>query len=182
MDRGIRELSKVRVRGPLAEFAPLVAAQARESGCTPRTTAGVLRLMADLSPAGSRSAHQRKPATAGVHPGPRQQAVARARRPRRPRRPRSGLRSGSPTPAAPPTPTLRQRRRSRRLDCQSYQAGVETVTGCQSFPGDGEHRARVRGRDGTLRSGKEKERSGGDVEPSAAGTGRGRGRPRPGVT
>ena len=49
MDRGISELSKVRVRGPLAEFAPLVAAQARESGYTPLTTAGVLRLMANLS-------------------------------------------------------------------------------------------------------------------------------------
>ena len=29
MDRGISEVSKVRVRGPLAEFAPLVAAEAR---------------------------------------------------------------------------------------------------------------------------------------------------------
>jgi len=28
MDRGISELGKVRVRGPLAEFAPLVAARA----------------------------------------------------------------------------------------------------------------------------------------------------------
>jgi len=49
MERGISEVSRVRVRGPLAEFAPLVAAQTREHGHTPLTTAGVLRLMAHLS-------------------------------------------------------------------------------------------------------------------------------------
>jgi site-specific recombinase XerD len=49
MDRGISELGKVRVRGPLAEFVPLVAAEARKCGYTPLTTAGVLRLMANLS-------------------------------------------------------------------------------------------------------------------------------------
>jgi integrase/recombinase XerD len=49
MERGTSEVSRVRVRGPLAEFAPLVAAQAREHGYTPLTTAGVLRLMAHLS-------------------------------------------------------------------------------------------------------------------------------------
>ncbi len=41
MDRGISELSKVQVRGPLAEFAPLVAAQAREYGSVPRMKLGV---------------------------------------------------------------------------------------------------------------------------------------------
>ena len=49
MDRGISELSKVRVRGPLAEFAPLVAAEAQQYGYTPLTAAGVLRLTAGLS-------------------------------------------------------------------------------------------------------------------------------------
>jgi site-specific recombinase XerD len=49
MDRGIGEFSKVRVRGPLAEFVPLVTAEARECGYTPLTTAGMLRLMAHLS-------------------------------------------------------------------------------------------------------------------------------------
>ena len=49
MSRGISELSKVRVRGPLAEFAPLVAAEAREYGYTPLATASVLRLTANLS-------------------------------------------------------------------------------------------------------------------------------------
>jgi integrase/recombinase XerD len=39
----------VRVRGPLAEFAPLVAAQAGQYGYTPLTVAGVLRLTAHLS-------------------------------------------------------------------------------------------------------------------------------------
>lgn len=49
MDRGISELSKVRIRGPLAEFAPLVAAEAQQYGYTPLTVAGVLRLAANLS-------------------------------------------------------------------------------------------------------------------------------------
>lgn len=49
MGRGMSELSKVQVRGPLAEFVPLVAAEALECGYTPLTTAGVLRLMAHLS-------------------------------------------------------------------------------------------------------------------------------------
>lgn len=49
MDRGISEVSKVRVRGPLAQFAPLVAEEARQIGYTPLTTAGVLRLTASLS-------------------------------------------------------------------------------------------------------------------------------------
>jgi integrase/recombinase XerD len=49
MSRGFSEVSKVRVRGPLAEFVPLVAAEAREYGYTPLTTASVLRLMANLS-------------------------------------------------------------------------------------------------------------------------------------
>lgn len=49
MDRGIGELSKVRVRGPLAQFAPLVAEQARQDGYTPLAAAGVLRLTANLS-------------------------------------------------------------------------------------------------------------------------------------
>jgi len=49
MSRGFSEVGKVRVRGPLAEFAPLVAAEAREHGYTPLTTASVLRLMANLS-------------------------------------------------------------------------------------------------------------------------------------
>jgi len=49
MNRGFSEVGKVRVRGPLAEFAPLVAAEAREYGYTPLTAASVLRLMANLS-------------------------------------------------------------------------------------------------------------------------------------
>jgi integrase/recombinase XerD len=49
MGRPISEVSKVRVRGPLAEFAPLVAAEARQCGYTPLTTANVLRLTANLS-------------------------------------------------------------------------------------------------------------------------------------
>jgi integrase/recombinase XerD len=49
VDRGISELGKVRVGGPLAEFAPLVAALAAQHGYTPLTTAGVLRLTANLS-------------------------------------------------------------------------------------------------------------------------------------
>jgi integrase/recombinase XerD len=49
VDRGISEVSKVRVRGPLAQFAPLVAEEARQIGYTPLTTAGVLRLTASLS-------------------------------------------------------------------------------------------------------------------------------------
>ena len=49
MDRGISEVSKVRVHGPLAQFAPLVAEEARQIGYTPLTTAGVLRLTASLS-------------------------------------------------------------------------------------------------------------------------------------
>jgi hypothetical protein len=35
VDRGISELSKVRVGGPLAQFAPLVAEEARQCGYTP---------------------------------------------------------------------------------------------------------------------------------------------------
>jgi hypothetical protein len=46
---GISEVSKVRVHGPLAQFAPLVAEEARQVGYTPLTTAGVLRLTASLS-------------------------------------------------------------------------------------------------------------------------------------
>jgi hypothetical protein len=49
MDRGISELSKVRVRGPLAEFGPPVAVEAQQYGYTPLTVAGVLRLTANLS-------------------------------------------------------------------------------------------------------------------------------------
>ena len=49
MRRGMSEVSKVRVRGPLAEFAPLVEEEARHYGYTPLTTAGVLRLTANLS-------------------------------------------------------------------------------------------------------------------------------------
>ncbi len=49
MGRSISMVSKVRVRGPLAEFVPLVAAQARECGYTPLGTARVLRRMANLS-------------------------------------------------------------------------------------------------------------------------------------
>ena len=49
MERGISELGKVRVQGPLAQFAPLVAAEAREYGYTPLTIASVLRLTANLS-------------------------------------------------------------------------------------------------------------------------------------
>ena len=49
MERGICELGKVRIRGPLAPFAPLVAAEARKYGYTALTTANVLRLTANLS-------------------------------------------------------------------------------------------------------------------------------------
>lgn len=49
MDRGISEFSKVRVRGPLAQFAPLVAEEARQCGYSPLAAAGVLRLTANLS-------------------------------------------------------------------------------------------------------------------------------------
>ena len=49
MERGICELGKVRIRGPLAQFAPLVAAEARKYGYTALTTANVLRLTANLS-------------------------------------------------------------------------------------------------------------------------------------
>jgi hypothetical protein len=49
VDRGISELSKVRIGGPLAEFAPLVAAEAQQYGYTPLTVAGVLGLTANLS-------------------------------------------------------------------------------------------------------------------------------------
>jgi integrase/recombinase XerD len=49
MSRSISVVSKVRVGGPLAEFAPLVAAEARERGYTPVSTARVLRRMANLS-------------------------------------------------------------------------------------------------------------------------------------
>jgi hypothetical protein len=37
MGRPISMVSKVRIRGPLAEFAPLVAAEARQSGYTTLT-------------------------------------------------------------------------------------------------------------------------------------------------
>jgi hypothetical protein len=46
MGRPISEVGKVRARRPLAEYAPLVAAEARQSGYAPLTTANVLRLMA----------------------------------------------------------------------------------------------------------------------------------------
>jgi hypothetical protein len=49
MEQDICELEKVWVRGPLAQFAPLVAAEARQYGYTPLTTASVLRLTANLS-------------------------------------------------------------------------------------------------------------------------------------
>ena len=49
MGRPMSKVSKVRVRGPLAEFAPLVTAEARQCGYTPLTTVSVLRLMANLS-------------------------------------------------------------------------------------------------------------------------------------
>jgi site-specific recombinase XerD len=49
VDRGISEFSKVRVGGPLAQFAPLVAEEARQCGYSPLAAAGVLRLTANLS-------------------------------------------------------------------------------------------------------------------------------------
>jgi hypothetical protein len=73
MNRGISELSKVRVRGPPAGFAPLVSAEAREYGYTPlfrRTPEGNEKC---LSPTitqlqGQMSDHEHKSWSPGTRP------------------------------------------------------------------------------------------------------------------
>jgi integrase/recombinase XerD len=49
MGRPVSKVTRVRVAGPLAPFAPMVKAAARQSGYTPLTTVNVMQLVAHLS-------------------------------------------------------------------------------------------------------------------------------------